>query len=141
MWSFAVRKCTFLHLNVKQACTQITIANTKFTSVICTQLKLNYLNGRSPRSNNSHSFALGFIILLPQRGVERVALERVHAGELRQLGHVERPGAGHDDVGAQLQPRLGLHEPGVGLRVPRVARDPLPEPDVGGHAEPGRYIT
>ena len=64
------------------------------------------------------------------RRVEGLASECLRPGDVGDLGHVERPGAGDDDVGRELQPRLGDHPPPAGHLVPGVHQDPFPEPDV-----------
>jgi hypothetical protein len=55
--------------------------------------------------------------------VETVAGERLDAGDPRQLGHVQRSGAGRDELGRELISPVGPHDPALLVRVPLQVSD------------------
>ncbi len=59
------------------------------------------------------------VVIVPAAGVKRMALERLDAGDARQLGHVQRPGAHADELRGERIAAIAADEPQRALGVPR----------------------
>ena len=58
------------------------------------------------------------VVVVPPAGVERVALERLDAGDARQLRDVQRSGAHADELRGELVAPVGADDPPVAVGVP-----------------------